>query len=95
MWFIGSYSFYVYDYFYYLVGSGNGLISWGEYYGGYGFSFFFYKFRSFFYVLVTNSLKIFLLSFFVWFFIMFCLYSLCLERNIEDINEILLFINNL
>nr|YP_011036726.1 NADH dehydrogenase subunit 5 [Xestocephalus limpidissimus]WRK21330.1 NADH dehydrogenase subunit 5 [Xestocephalus limpidissimus] len=70
MWFINSYSFYFYKCFYYLINSGFSFMSWGEYYGGYGFSYYFYKLVDFLYIVFTNSFNIFLLSFFIWFFIM-------------------------
>nr|YP_011036648.1 NADH dehydrogenase subunit 5 [Xestocephalus ishidae]WRK21252.1 NADH dehydrogenase subunit 5 [Xestocephalus ishidae] len=70
MWFMFSYSLYLYSYFYYVVGMGFTLMSWGEFYGGYGISVCFYKLSDLLYFFMTNGFKIFLLSYFIWFFIM-------------------------
>nr|YP_011036739.1 NADH dehydrogenase subunit 5 [Xestocephalus cognatus]WRK21343.1 NADH dehydrogenase subunit 5 [Xestocephalus cognatus] len=71
MWFMFGHSLYLYNFMYYLIGMGFCLMSWGEYYGGNGLSSYFYKFGDFFYFVSLNSLSVFMLSFFIWFFIMY------------------------
>nr|YP_010727928.1 NADH dehydrogenase subunit 5 [Bothrogonia lata]WDZ68109.1 NADH dehydrogenase subunit 5 [Bothrogonia lata] len=72
MWFMFGYSFFLKKFF---INSSfmltNHLLGWGEYYGGLGISFYLMKLSSFFQLYSMSSIKLFLISFFIWFFIMF------------------------
>uniref|UniRef100_A0AB39A5B2 NADH-ubiquinone oxidoreductase chain 5 n=1 Tax=Chudania sinica TaxID=3237924 RepID=A0AB39A5B2_9HEMI len=71
MWFMFSHSFFNYKMFYNIsYFSNSNLSSWGEYYGAMGISFYLKFFSSFMQYLLNNNMKIFLISFFVWFFFM-------------------------
>nr|UGK73328.1 NADH dehydrogenase subunit 5 [Signoretia aureola] len=68
MWFMFSYSFFIYFYLYKLMLSyGNIINSWGEYYGGFGMTYYFMKLTDFIYLNMNNNMKIFILFFFIWF----------------------------
>nr|YP_010363428.1 NADH dehydrogenase subunit 5 [Atkinsoniella yunnanana]UNZ12529.1 NADH dehydrogenase subunit 5 [Atkinsoniella yunnanana] len=71
MWFMFGYSFFMYKLVYKssMLNSYQ-VSSWGEYYGGYGFSFYLLKFSNFIQYYSLNNLKIFLISFFMWFIYM-------------------------
>nr|YP_010610896.1 NADH dehydrogenase subunit 5 [Podulmorinus opacus]WAP91717.1 NADH dehydrogenase subunit 5 [Podulmorinus opacus] len=71
MWFMYSHSFYLYSKFYYVsTHSMNTVLSWGEYYGASGLSFYMLKFSNYFQAYFSSSLKIFLLMFIFWFIIL-------------------------
>nr|YP_009907550.1 NADH dehydrogenase subunit 5 [Bothrogonia yunana]QLI54106.1 NADH dehydrogenase subunit 5 [Bothrogonia yunana] len=71
MWFMFGYSYFVKKFFlkssFFLT---NHLLGWGEYYGGLGISFYLVKISSFFQLYSMSSISLFLISFFIWFFIM-------------------------
>nr|YP_010835892.1 NADH dehydrogenase subunit 5 [Carinata dushanensis]WGC89411.1 NADH dehydrogenase subunit 5 [Carinata dushanensis] len=70
MWFMFSHSFFMYSYFYNLgLFSSNFLLTWGEYYGPIGLSY--YLTRSSFIIqnLMNNNIKIFLIMFLICFII--------------------------
>nr|QWY23087.1 NADH dehydrogenase subunit 5 [Koreocerus koreanus] len=71
MWFMYSHSFYLYITFYYFSMSvNNQLLSWGEYYGGMGLSYYLLSFSNYFQLYFSSSLKVFLLMFTFWFIIL-------------------------
>nr|YP_010415477.1 NADH dehydrogenase subunit 5 [Atkinsoniella nigrita]USC52168.1 NADH dehydrogenase subunit 5 [Atkinsoniella nigrita] len=71
MWFMFGYSFFLYKfvYKYSLVNSFN-VSSWGEYYGGFGMSFYLLKTSNLIQYYSSNNLKMFLISFLMWFIYM-------------------------
>nr|YP_010736943.1 NADH dehydrogenase subunit 5 [Chinaocerus tubulatus]WEP24830.1 NADH dehydrogenase subunit 5 [Chinaocerus tubulatus] len=70
MWFMYSHSFYLYIVFYYFgLSSSNQALSWGEYYGGMGLSFYLLKLSNYFQLYFSSSLSVFLLMFTFWFII--------------------------
>nr|ATC73040.1 NADH dehydrogenase subunit 5 [Graphocephala sp. EMHAU-2015-Zz052315] len=71
MWFMFGYSFFVYKYIYkYSLINSYQVSSWGEYYGGYGLSFYLLKISNSIQYYSSNNLKMFLLSFLMWFIYM-------------------------
>nr|YP_010531327.1 NADH dehydrogenase subunit 5 [Processina sexmaculata]UXX17586.1 NADH dehydrogenase subunit 5 [Processina sexmaculata] len=70
MWFMFGYSNYLYNYYYTFSIRNSVLINWGEFYGGSGLSFYLLKFSNLFQFYSMNSIKFFLVSFFIWFLIM-------------------------
>nr|YP_009947348.1 NADH dehydrogenase subunit 5 [Metidiocerus sp. ZB-2019]QOH91846.1 NADH dehydrogenase subunit 5 [Metidiocerus sp. ZB-2019] len=71
MWFMYSHSYYLYNSFYYMsINSSNKVLSWGEYYGGMGISFYLLKLSNHCQIYFSSSLKIFLLMFIFWFVIL-------------------------
>nr|ATC73053.1 NADH dehydrogenase subunit 5 [Cuerna sp. EMHAU-2015-Zz052311] len=71
MWFMFSYSFYLYKYLYkYSLFSGYQVSSWGEYYGGFGLSFYLLKMSNSIQYYSSNNLKLFMISFLMWFIYM-------------------------
>nr|QUO99355.1 NADH dehydrogenase subunit 5 [Atkinsoniella grahami] len=71
MWFMFSYSFLLYKCMYkYSIINKYQLSSWGEYYGGYGLSFYLLKLSNLVQFYSSNNLKLFLISFFMWFIYM-------------------------
>nr|QWC53758.1 NADH dehydrogenase subunit 5 [Chudania hellerina] len=71
MWFMYSYSFFGYKFFYSLSFLlTNNLSLWGEYYGAMGLSYYLLNSSVILQYLLNNNLKIFFLSFFIWFFFM-------------------------
>nr|YP_010583046.1 NADH dehydrogenase subunit 5 [Eurhadina cuii]UGN61492.1 NADH dehydrogenase subunit 5 [Eurhadina cuii] len=69
MWFMYSYFNFLYLVFYKFCNSYNNFLNWGEYYGPMGISFYFLKFSNLFQYYMFGNMKIFLLSFMVWFII--------------------------
>nr|YP_010610844.1 NADH dehydrogenase subunit 5 [Erragonalia choui]WAP91665.1 NADH dehydrogenase subunit 5 [Erragonalia choui] len=68
MWFMFGYSFFLYSYMYkYSLLNYYQLTCWGEYYGGYGLSFYLLKISNFIQYYSSNNLKILLISFLMWF----------------------------
>nr|YP_010610857.1 NADH dehydrogenase subunit 5 [Sahlbergotettix salicicola]WAP91678.1 NADH dehydrogenase subunit 5 [Sahlbergotettix salicicola] len=71
MWFMYSHSMYTYFMFYYIsINSMNNVLSWGEYYGASGLSFYILKFSNYFQLYFSSSLKIFLLMIIFWLIIL-------------------------
>nr|WRQ18271.1 NADH dehydrogenase subunit 5 [Onukigallia onukii] len=70
MWFMNSHLIYSYKLFYYFSINNEFVLNWGEYYSGYGFSYFFIYFSSLINYYFMSSFKISLLSFFIWFLLM-------------------------
>nr|WAP91730.1 NADH dehydrogenase subunit 5 [Idiocerini gen. 'Neoamritatus' sp.] len=71
MWFMYSHSFYLYFMFYYFsVNSGVKVLSWGEYYGGMGLSYYLMKLSNFIQFYFSSSFKMFLLMFIFWLMIL-------------------------
>nr|YP_010363532.1 NADH dehydrogenase subunit 5 [Atkinsoniella uniguttata]UNZ12633.1 NADH dehydrogenase subunit 5 [Atkinsoniella uniguttata] len=71
MWFMFGYSFFMYKLVYKLSMMNCYQVSfWGEYYGGYGLSFYLLKTSNFIQYYSSNNLKIFLISFLMWFMYM-------------------------
>nr|YP_009651004.1 NADH dehydrogenase subunit 5 [Macropsis notata]AOW43946.1 NADH dehydrogenase subunit 5 [Macropsis notata] len=70
MWFMYFHSFYFYNFFFFFMYKSLSLLSWGEYYGAYGISYYIYSLSSFFQFYFINNLSIFLFTFFIWFLIM-------------------------
>nr|UGK73250.1 NADH dehydrogenase subunit 5 [Atkinsoniella heiyuana] len=71
MWFMFGYSFFMYKYIYkYSLINSYQVSSWGEYYGGYGLSFYLLKISNSIQYYSSSNLKMFLLSFFMWFIYM-------------------------
>nr|YP_010610909.1 NADH dehydrogenase subunit 5 [Seasogonia rosea]WAP91743.1 NADH dehydrogenase subunit 5 [Seasogonia rosea] len=68
MWFMYGYSIFMYNFFYKLsLSSSFQVSSWGEYYGGSGVSFYLLKTSNSLQLYSSNNLKLFLISFFLWF----------------------------
>nr|YP_010743025.1 NADH dehydrogenase subunit 5 [Anagonalia emeiensis]WEU75306.1 NADH dehydrogenase subunit 5 [Anagonalia emeiensis] len=71
MWYMYSYSFFLYKYIYkYSLLNSYQVSCWGEYYGGYGMSFYLLKLSNFIQYYSLNNLKMFLISFLMWFIYM-------------------------
>nr|YP_010996525.1 NADH dehydrogenase subunit 5 [Sophonia fuscomarginata]WPC85267.1 NADH dehydrogenase subunit 5 [Sophonia fuscomarginata] len=71
MWYMYSHSFYGYKYSFHLGKSFMfNVCMWGEYYGGMGVSMYMLKLSFFIQNLINNNMKIFMISFLIWFFIM-------------------------
>nr|YP_010363571.1 NADH dehydrogenase subunit 5 [Atkinsoniella xanthoabdomena]UNZ12672.1 NADH dehydrogenase subunit 5 [Atkinsoniella xanthoabdomena] len=71
MWFMYSYSFFMYKLIYKSsLSSSYQVSSWGEFYGGFGFSFYLLKISNSIQYYSSNNLKIFLISFLMWFMYM-------------------------
>nr|YP_010531288.1 NADH dehydrogenase subunit 5 [Mileewa lamellata]UXX17547.1 NADH dehydrogenase subunit 5 [Mileewa lamellata] len=70
MWFMFGYSNYMFKYYYLFSNTNCSMINWGEYYGGFGLSFYFLKISNIFQFYSMNSIKYFLMSFLIWFLIM-------------------------
>nr|YP_011032073.1 NADH dehydrogenase subunit 5 [Carinata recurvata]WRH31303.1 NADH dehydrogenase subunit 5 [Carinata recurvata] len=67
MWFLFSHSFFLYNYFYKLgTYTNNFVMSWGEYYGAVGLSFFLKKISFMMHSLLNNNIKMFLITFLIW-----------------------------
>nr|UFK32266.1 NADH dehydrogenase subunit 5 [Eurhadina fusca] len=69
MWLMYSYMNYVYMIFYKFCYEYNNTLNWGEYYGSMGISFYLLKSSNLFQYYMFGNMKIFLLSFMVWFII--------------------------
>nr|YP_010996499.1 NADH dehydrogenase subunit 5 [Sophonia microstaina]WPC85241.1 NADH dehydrogenase subunit 5 [Sophonia microstaina] len=71
MWYMYSHTFYGYK-FSYSISSLllTRLCLWGEYYGGMGMSLYLMKISFLFQNLINNNMKIFMISFIIWLFIM-------------------------
>nr|YP_010140072.1 NADH dehydrogenase subunit 5 [Nacolus tuberculatus]QQK57716.1 NADH dehydrogenase subunit 5 [Nacolus tuberculatus] len=69
MWFINGFYIFIYFLFYNFSFGCNYFLMWGEYYGGNSFFYFFKCSFNFLQYYTNNSLKIFLISFFLWFII--------------------------
>nr|YP_010610922.1 NADH dehydrogenase subunit 5 [Anatkina vespertinula]WAP91756.1 NADH dehydrogenase subunit 5 [Anatkina vespertinula] len=71
MWFMHSYSFYAYSITFKLsLATAYCLSYWGEYYGAVGLSLYLVKLSNFFQKYSNNNLKMFLMSFLMWFIYM-------------------------
>nr|YP_010610831.1 NADH dehydrogenase subunit 5 [Nanatka castenea]WAP91652.1 NADH dehydrogenase subunit 5 [Nanatka castenea] len=71
MWFMFSYSFYMYKFVYKSsFYNFHQVSSWGEYYGGYGMSFYLLKLSNSVQYYSSNNLKLFMISFLMWFIYM-------------------------
>nr|YP_010583084.1 NADH dehydrogenase subunit 5 [Hiratettix distanti]YP_010583098.1 NADH dehydrogenase subunit 5 [Hiratettix malaisei]UGN61530.1 NADH dehydrogenase subunit 5 [Hiratettix distanti]UGN61544.1 NADH dehydrogenase subunit 5 [Hiratettix malaisei] len=69
MWFMYSYSYYLYSGFYNFSNNYSLCINWGEYYGGSGISYYLLKISNLFQNYMLGNMKMFLVSFMVWFII--------------------------
>nr|YP_010362170.1 NADH dehydrogenase subunit 5 [Trifida elongata]UNS15662.1 NADH dehydrogenase subunit 5 [Trifida elongata] len=70
MWFMFSYSYFVYLFFYKFSNSYKLNINWGEYYGASGISFYLNEFSVLIQLILDNNMKIMLVSFLIWMFIL-------------------------
>nr|YP_010736852.1 NADH dehydrogenase subunit 5 [Macropsis perpetua]WEP24726.1 NADH dehydrogenase subunit 5 [Macropsis perpetua] len=70
MWFMYFHSFYLYNFFFIFMYKSLSVLSWGEYYGAYGLSYYIYNLSNFFQFYFINNTSIFLFTFFIWFLIM-------------------------
>nr|UFK32253.1 NADH dehydrogenase subunit 5 [Eurhadina dongwolensis] len=70
MWMMSSYFNYLYLIFYKFCYEYNNSLNWGEYYGSMGISYYLINFSNFFQYYMFGNMKIFMLSFMIW-FIMF------------------------
>nr|YP_010582903.1 NADH dehydrogenase subunit 5 [Aguriahana juglandis]UGN61323.1 NADH dehydrogenase subunit 5 [Aguriahana juglandis] len=69
MWFMYSYSYYLFMLFYLFSFNYSSSINWGEFYGSMGVSYYLLKISNKFQYYMLGNMKIFLLSFMVWFFV--------------------------
>nr|QZZ18293.1 NADH dehydrogenase subunit 5 [Eupteryx adspersa] len=69
MWLMYSYSCYLYMYFYLFSYKYNYSLNWGEFYGSSGSSFYLLKISNLLQFYMFGNMKMFLLSFMVWFII--------------------------
>nr|YP_010930313.1 NADH dehydrogenase subunit 5 [Apphia nigricauda]WKK49902.1 NADH dehydrogenase subunit 5 [Apphia nigricauda] len=68
MWFLFSHSLFMYNLFYKIsIYSNNSIIMWGEYYGAVGLSYFLMKTSLTIQMLINNNIKMFFITFLVWF----------------------------
>nr|WKK49876.1 NADH dehydrogenase subunit 5 [Subulatus sp.] len=71
MWFLFSHSFYLYNMLYMLsLSYSNNLMLWGEYYGPTGLTYMLSNLSLIIQNLINNNIKLFFISFLIWFFIM-------------------------
>nr|YP_010582968.1 NADH dehydrogenase subunit 5 [Vatana ogromna]UGN61414.1 NADH dehydrogenase subunit 5 [Vatana ogromna] len=69
MWFMYSYSYYLFMNFYNFSYKYNLNLNWGEFYGSMGVSYYLLNLSNLFQFYMFGNMKIFLLSFMIWFFI--------------------------
>nr|YP_010930326.1 NADH dehydrogenase subunit 5 [Carinata ganga]WKK49915.1 NADH dehydrogenase subunit 5 [Carinata ganga] len=70
MWFLFSHSLFLYNYFYKIsIFSNNFVLMWGEYYGAMGLSYYISTGSVILQNLLNNNIKMFLITFLIWFFI--------------------------
>nr|UFK32201.1 NADH dehydrogenase subunit 5 [Agnesiella roxana] len=69
MWFMYSYSYYLYKMIYSFSNNYIMNLNWGEFYGPMGVSYYLLKMSNTFQLYMLGNMKVFLLSFFIWFFI--------------------------
>nr|YP_009994716.1 NADH dehydrogenase subunit 5 [Zyginella minuta]QNP08954.1 NADH dehydrogenase subunit 5 [Zyginella minuta] len=69
MWFMSSYFYFMYDRLYSFSNNYSFTLNWGEFYGSMGLSYYLLKFSNFIQNYSLVNMKMFLLSFFVWFFV--------------------------
>nr|YP_010582890.1 NADH dehydrogenase subunit 5 [Agnesiella rita]UGN61310.1 NADH dehydrogenase subunit 5 [Agnesiella rita] len=69
MWFMYSYSYYLYMLIYNFSNNYSFNLNWGEFYGPMGVSYYLLKMSNSFQLYMLGNMKVFLLSFFIWFFI--------------------------
>nr|YP_010531301.1 NADH dehydrogenase subunit 5 [Mileewa sharpa]UXX17560.1 NADH dehydrogenase subunit 5 [Mileewa sharpa] len=70
MWFMMSNLIYFYNKFYFFSNKGLFVLEWGEHYGATGLSFYLVKLSNTLQLYSMNSMKIFLMSFLIWFLIL-------------------------
>nr|QZZ18254.1 NADH dehydrogenase subunit 5 [Dikraneurini sp. SL-2021a] len=66
MWFIYSYSYFLYYSIFNFSYKYSMLLNWGEYYGGMGLSFYLLKMSNLFQCYSMSNIKVMFLSFFIW-----------------------------
>nr|WRQ18245.1 NADH dehydrogenase subunit 5 [Multinervis sp.] len=71
MWFMNSYIFYFIKFSYYYMSVLEVSLNWGEYYGGSGYSWCVIYVLDIFHNMIISSFKVSLLSFFIWFMLIF------------------------
>nr|WRQ18206.1 NADH dehydrogenase subunit 5 [Japanagallia neohamata] len=71
MWFMNSHLFFVYNLFYKSSWFLDSIFYWGEYYGGYGISFFLIYFSNFVQSYLFFSFNVSLFTYFLWFILVF------------------------
>nr|WRY72429.1 NADH dehydrogenase subunit 5 [Farynala starica] len=69
MWFMSSYFYYLFSMFYMFSYNYSMSINWGEYYGSLGVSYYLVNLSNWFQNYMLGNMKIFLLSFMIWFVI--------------------------
>nr|QZZ18332.1 NADH dehydrogenase subunit 5 [Shaddai sp. SL-2021a] len=67
MWMMFSYSYYIYMISYNFSYNYINQLNWGEFYGSMGLSFYLLKFSNSIQYYMFNNMKLFLISFFIWF----------------------------
>nr|WRQ18180.1 NADH dehydrogenase subunit 5 [Igerna tenuicaula] len=71
MWFMNSHLFYFYKMFYSSSFYFDSILYWGEYFGGYGVSYFLIYFSNYIQYYLFSSFMISLFSYFLWFILVF------------------------
>nr|WRQ18232.1 NADH dehydrogenase subunit 5 [Multinervis guangxiensis] len=71
MWFMNSYILYLIKFSYYYMLSSEVCLNWGEYYLGFGYSWFLIFLSNILQNMIISSFKISLLSFFIWFMLIY------------------------